>query len=79
MWEAFSAAKSTLASSTRLVHLVEHTEMSLFCDASATHVGAALQQRAAPGTAWEPLGFFSNKLDKPQLIYSAFNRELFAV
>ncbi len=29
--------------------------------------------------AWEPLGFFSKKLDKPQLIYSAFDSKLFAV
>ncbi len=51
MQEAFSAAKSALASSARLVHPVEHAELSLFCDASPTHVGAALQQRATPGWA----------------------------
>ena len=78
MREAFSAAKSALASTARLAHPVEHAELSLFSDASATHVGAVLQQRVNPGAAWEPLGFFSKKLDKPQLVYSAFDRELFA-
>jgi hypothetical protein len=47
-------------------------------DASSTHVGAVIQQRR-PGHAWRPLGFFSAQLDKAQLNYSAFDRELFAV
>ncbi len=78
MREAFSASKNTLDSSACLVHPVEHTELSLFCNACATHVGGTLQQCATPGVTWEPLGFFSKKLDKSQLIYSAFDRELFA-
>jgi hypothetical protein len=39
-------------------------------DASATQVGACLQ--------WQPLGFFSKKLEAAQQKYSAFDRELFA-
>jgi transposase InsO family protein len=47
-------------------------------DASALHVGACLQQRRPGGAAWEPLGFFSQKLEPAQVKYSAFNRELLA-
>ena len=74
MKNSFSAAKLALSSATEL----SHSRAGLVCDASATHVGAALQQRRQAGQAWEPLGFFSKKLDKPQLVYSAFDRELFA-
>jgi cleavage and polyadenylation specificity factor subunit 1 len=47
-------------------------------DASADHVGASLQQRAGQGRPWEPLGFFSKKLDPAQTRYSAYDRELLA-
>ncbi len=47
-------------------------------DASATHVGACLQQRLPGRKAWQPLGFFSKKLEAAQQKYSAFDRELFA-
>lgn len=78
MQSAFSAAKNALATATHLCHPDQHAELSLVCDASATHVGAALQQRRRGAEDWEPLGFFSKKLDKPQQVYSAFDRELFA-
>ncbi len=52
--------------------------LGLMVDASATHVGAALQQKPSPSTPWQPLGFFSKKLDPAQMKYSAFNREMFA-
>jgi hypothetical protein len=47
-------------------------------DASATHVGAALQQKPSPSSPWQPLGFFSKKLDTAQMKYSAFDRKMFA-
>ncbi len=47
-------------------------------DASSTHVGAALQQRDGPAGAWQPLGFFSQKLSPTQQRYSAYDRELLA-
>ena len=46
--------------------------------ADASHVGAALLQRSFNGGPWEPLGFFSRKLDKAQVSYSAFDRDLLA-
>ena len=50
----------------------------LLVDVSAEHVGAALQQRTSPATPWEPLGFFSKKLDPAQVRYSTYDRELLA-
>ncbi len=47
-------------------------------DASADHVGAALQQRRSAVADWQPLAFFSKKLEPAQMRYSAFDRELFA-
>ncbi len=47
-------------------------------DASADHVGAALQQWRSAAPDWQPLAFFSKKLEPAQMRYSAFDRELFA-
>ncbi len=48
-------------------------------DASMTHIGGVLQQRTSVENSWEPLGFFSKRLQEAQLNYSAFDRELLAV
>jgi hypothetical protein len=40
-------------------------------------MGAALQQRV--GDAWQPLAFFSRKLNPAQKKYSAYDRELLAI
>jgi len=79
MREAFQAAKDSLASATALAHPAPAAELVLVTDASGTHIGAALQQRRSAGGDWEPLGFYSKKLDAAQRVYSAFDRELFAV
>ncbi len=47
-------------------------------DASAEHVGAALQQVRSATADWQPLAFFSEKLEPAQMRYSAFDWELFA-
>jgi RNase H-like domain found in reverse transcriptase/Integrase zinc binding domain len=52
--------------------------LALFVDASAEHVGDVLQQKTAASTAWQPLGFFSKKLEPAQVKYSALYRELWA-
>ena len=79
MSTSFSSAKSSLSSLTQLAHPCAAAELVLVVDASATHVGAALQQRRPAFNDWEPLGFFSKKLETAQLVYSAFDRELFTV
>jgi len=78
MMGAFQAAKEALATATILAHPQEKADLALMVDASADHVGAALQQRSSSAAPWEPLGFFSRKLDQAQTRYSAFDRELFA-
>ena len=49
----------------------------LFTDASDTAVGADLQQRI--GDAWQPLAFYSHKINPAQQKYSPYYRELLAV
>ncbi len=76
MVEAFKTAKAAVATATYLVHPSPGAEICVMVDASADHVGAALQQRSSPSAGWQPLGFFSKKLDAAQVKYSAFDREL---
>jgi len=78
MKAAFSAAKSSLVAATVLAHPVVGARLSLAVDASNTHVGAVLQQQRAADGGWEPLGFFSRKLNAAESKYSAFDRELVA-
>ena len=66
MSSSFSSAKSSLRSLTQLAHPCAAAELVLVVDASATHVGAALQQRRPACNDWEPLGFFSKKLETAQ-------------
>jgi len=73
------AVKEALARAAHLSFPVEGAQLVLATDASATAVGAVLQQRTAPHQPWQPLGFFSAKLEKAQLVYSAFDRELFGI
>ena len=79
MVQSSEAARSALANAALLAHPDPAAELALVTDASATHVGAVLQQRASQFSPWQPLSFYSKKLDKPQLKHSAFDRELFAV
>ena len=71
---AFAAAKQALLSATHLAHPSTGAALSLVVDASSTHVGACLQQQRGIRKDWQPLGFFSKKLDPAQEKYSAFDR-----
>jgi hypothetical protein len=77
--EAFAASKQALLQATCLAHPTAGAQLSLAMDASATHVGATLQQQLPGCSTFQPLGFFSKKLEPAQQKYSAFDRELFAV
>ena len=79
MLAAFNAIKTALLQLVCLAFPRDNAELSLATDASATHVGAVLQQLEPLSREWRPLGFFSAKLEKAQLSYSAFHRELFGV
>jgi cleavage and polyadenylation specificity factor subunit 1 len=71
-------AVAAVAAVMTLAHPTVGAELSLAVDASADHVGAALQQRSNTAAPWQLLRFFSKKLDPAQAKYSAFDRELYA-
>jgi RNase H-like domain found in reverse transcriptase len=78
-WRNFGGLiQSALAPTALLDHPASNAAISLVTDASATHVGAVLQQRWH-GKGWQQLGFFSKKMTLTQARYSAFDRELLAV
>jgi hypothetical protein len=64
--KAFQESKNLLARVTLLAHPMEEALVSVACDASATHVGAVLQQQE--GAHWRPLSFFSRKLSAAEKI-----------
>ena len=66
MLTAFNVAKNSLTTTADLPHPSPQAKLALVADASATHVGAALHQQRRPGGPWEPLGFFSKKMDSTQ-------------
>ncbi len=75
METAFDTARSALGAAPLLAHPQQDQELALMVDASADHVVAALQQRSSLLVAWQPLAFFSKKLEPAQIRYYAFNRE----
>jgi hypothetical protein len=78
MVAAFEAARTALGAAALLAHPQQDQELAVMVDASADHFGAALQQRQLAAADWQPLAFFSKKLEPAQMRYSAFDRELFA-
>jgi hypothetical protein len=78
MAAAFDAARTALGAAGLLAHPQQDQELAVMVDASADHVGAALQQRRSAAADWQPLAFFSKKLEPAQMRYSAFDREMFA-
>ena len=75
-----SSSKLSLASAAELAHPSSVAELALVADAtcSSSHVGAALHPSCFNSSLWEPLGFFSKKLDRAQVSYSTFDRKLLA-
>ena len=74
---AFSESKQILANATLLVHPDSTAQINITCDASDVAVGGVLQQFL--NGMWQPLSFFSKKLNPAETRYSAFDRELLAV
>ena len=74
---AFHSVKQTLSDATMLVHPKKDAPLCLLTDASDTGAGGTLQQLV--GGVWQPLAFFSKRLQPPETRYSAFGRELLAV
>jgi hypothetical protein len=57
MVAAFDTARTALGSAALLAHPQQNQELAVMVDASADHVGAALQQRHSPAEDWQPLVF----------------------
>ena len=74
---AFSESKQILANATLLVHPDHMAQINITCDASDVAVGGVLQQYL--NGMWQPLSFFSKKLNPAETRYSVFDRELLAV
>ena len=74
---AFSESKQILANATLLVHPDSTAQINITCDASDVAVGGVLQQFL--NGMWQPLSFFSKKLNPAETRYSAFDRKLLAV
>jgi hypothetical protein len=72
----FAGAKQALRSATDMAHPTVGSEPWVVVDASASHVGACLQQQLPGKKDWQPLGFFSKKLKAAQQKYAASDREL---
>lgn len=77
MDEAFENCKNSLSAATLLAHPQLNADLSLACDASDTAIGACLQQKV--NKVWQPLAFFSRKLNPAQRKYSTYDRELYAI
>ncbi|MBM6549273.1 reverse transcriptase domain-containing protein, partial [Streptococcus dysgalactiae] len=74
---AFTSIKEAIANIALLAHPDSNAQLSLITDASNSAVGAVLQQ-LVDGT-WQPLAFFSKRLQPAETRYSTFGRELLAI
>jgi cleavage and polyadenylation specificity factor subunit 1 len=74
---AFEECKASLSHATLLAHPEPTAQLALFTDASTSAMGAVLQQRV--DNTWQPLAFFSKKLNPAQQKYSTYDREQLAV
>lgn len=64
--KAFDKCKENIRNAVLTIHPSRSAQLALMTDASATCIGAVLQQKS--GRKWEPLGFFSKKLSDTQQI-----------
>lgn len=75
--DAFQACKDGLCRATLLAYSNCDSKLSLATDASDVAIGAVLQQYH--DGKWQPLAFFSKKLNSTQQKYSPYDRELLAI
>lgn len=74
---AFNKVKEKLTQSTLLAHPRNDAAVNLVVDASNFAVGGALQQ--CVDGVWQPIAFFSKRLNPAETRYSTFGRELLAI
>ncbi|GBN53152.1 Transposon Ty3-I Gag-Pol polyprotein [Araneus ventricosus] len=73
----FEKCKNDLANATLLSFPNSELPLSLFTDASDTAIGAVLQQYE--NSTWQPIAFYSKKLNDTQQNYSTYDRELLGI
>ncbi len=73
---AFNKSKQVLKNAVPLAHPAPDAAIAVATDASDTHIGGVLNQQVRG--SWQPLGFFSRKLNVAEIKYSTFDRELLA-
>jgi hypothetical protein len=78
MEAGFVEAKAALSRAMWLGHPNPAARLALQVDAASSHIGAALHHQLKDNSTWQPLGFFSRKLEASQAKWSAFHRELLA-
>jgi hypothetical protein len=71
---AFEECKASWLRATLLAHPDPYMPLALITDASTPAMGAVLQQYIQ--NAWQPLAYFSKKLNPAQQKYSAYNCKL---
>ena len=71
---SFEATKEALAQATLLHHPKSGAHLALTTDASQLAVGGVLEQWGTKG--WEPLAFYSSKLNDSQQSWPPYDREL---
>ncbi|CAH8453126.1 unnamed protein product [Heterobilharzia americana] len=74
---AFSKVKEAISNATMLMHHDPNAPLSIAVDASDSAIGAVLQQLT--DNQWQPLAFFSRRLQDAETRYSTFGRELLAM
>ncbi|GFU76130.1 hypothetical protein TNCV_4120511 [Trichonephila clavipes] len=74
---SFKASKEAIAKATLLKHPIPGAQLSLWVDVSNVAVGGSLMQLS--NDQWEPLAFYSSKLNKSQKNWSTYDRELFSI
>ena len=75
--KSFESIKLALATATMLHHPDPSLPLALTTDASDVAIGGVVEQRGSRG--WEPLAFFSKKLEESQKKWCPYDRELHAV
>ena len=73
---SFDAIKEALAAATLLHHPRPGARIALTTDASRLAIGGVLEQQGPKG--WEPLAFYSAKLQPQQQLWPPYDRELLA-
>ncbi|GFW45289.1 retrovirus-related Pol polyprotein from transposon 17.6 [Trichonephila clavipes] len=75
--QAFPAVKNAIAEATLLRHPIPGAQLSLWVDALDTAIGGTSSQLSQG--KWEPIAFFSMKLNKSQQKWSTYDRQLFSI